>query len=198
MTNMTVTSYDALGPPPGAAANTSPRVNTTRADDDRINRDVGVRRLYELRHADMVRFAAFLTGDVHVAEDIAHEAFVRIFETWDRIGDPERIDAYLKATIVNLVRGSHRRRRVVERQPAPHLTLVKSAEDDAIAGASRDRVLTAVSSLPLRQRACVVMRYWMRMTEGEIAETLELSIGSVRTHVTRGTETLKRTLGDQR
>ena len=198
MTKLAWTSYDGLAPPASTSTGTWPRITTSQADDDRLNRDVGVRQLYELRHADMVRFAAFLTGDVHVAEDIAHEAFVRIFETWDRIDDPERTDAYLRATIVNLVRGSHRRRRVVDRQPTPHLTLVGSAEDDAIAGVSRDRVLSAVSSLPLRQRACVVMRYWMRMTESEIATTLELSVGSVRTHVKRGTETLKRTLGDQR
>ncbi len=195
---MAWTSYDGLAPPANASAAAWPRITTSQADDDRLNRDVGVRQLYELRHADMVRFAAFLTGNVHVAEDIAHEAFVRIFETWDRIDDQERTDAYLRATIVNLVRGGNRRRRVVERQPAPHLTLVGSAEDHALAGVSRDRVLAAVSSLPLRQRACVVMRYWMRMTETEIAATLELSVGSVRTHVKRGTETLKRTLGDQR
>ena len=129
MTKLAWTSYDGLAPPASTSTGTWPRITTSQADDDRLNRDVGVRQLYELRHADMVRFAVFLTGDVHVAEDIAHEAFVRIFETWDRIDDPERTDAYLRATIVNLVRGGHRRRRVVSRQPGPHFALVGSAED---------------------------------------------------------------------
>jgi DNA-directed RNA polymerase specialized sigma24 family protein len=76
------------------------------------------------------------------------------------------------------------------------LRVVPSAEDDAFGHFDRDSVLAAVAALPLRQRACVVMRHWMRMTE--IAESLELSVGSVRTHVKRGTESLKASLGDQR
>jgi RNA polymerase sigma-70 factor (sigma-E family) len=163
-----------------------------------IARDDGMWHLYERRYADMVRFAAFLTGDVDAAQDIAQEAFVRLLDAWDRIADPERADAYLKATIVNLVRGEHRRRETAARRGQPHLSLVASAEDDAIGRVGRQHVLDAVSALPIRQRACVVMRHWMRMSESEIASTLDLSVGSVRTHVKRGTATLQRTLGGQR
>jgi RNA polymerase sigma-70 factor (sigma-E family) len=161
-------------------------------------RDHAVRALYERTHADMVRFAAFLTGDVDAAEDVAQEAFVRVFDAWDRIEDHGRVDAYLRATVVNVVRSNHRRHTVAGRHAAPHLTLVASAEDTAMGHVGRERVLAAIAALPLRQRACVVMRHWMRMTESEIATTLDLSVGSVRTHVKRGTETLKRTLGDIR
>ena len=162
------------------------------------DRDEGLRQLYERCHADMVRFAAFLTGDVTAAEDIAQDAFARVFDAWDRIDDHERIDAYLKATVVNLVHGGRRKREVAERSATTHLRVVPSAEDDALGHFDRDGVLAAVAALPLRQRACVVMRHWMRMTETEIAESLELSVGSVRTHVKRGTESLKSSLGDQR
>lgn len=163
-----------------------------------IARDDAMWHLYERRYADMVRFAAFLTGDVDAAQDIAQEAFVRLLDAWDRIVEPERADAYLKATIVNLVRGEHRRREASARRGQPHLSLVASAEDDAIGRVGRQHVLDAVSALPIRQRACVVMRHWMRMSESEIASTLDLSVGSVRTHVKRGTATLQRTLGGQR
>lgn len=173
-----------------------------RARDERApaapTRDDAVRALYERTHADMVRFAAFLTGDVHAAEDVAHEAFVRVFDAWDRIDDHAKIDAYLKSTVVNVVRSNHRRDVVADRRGAPHLTLVASAEETALGHVGRERVLSAIAALPLRQRACVVMRHWMRMTESEIATTLDLSVGSVRTHIKRGTETLKRTLGDFR
>lgn len=162
------------------------------------DRDVGLRQLYERRHADMVRFAAFLTGDVVAAEDIAQDAFAKVFDGWDRINDLDRVDAYLKSTVVNLVRGGHRKQQVAERRATTHLTVVPSAEDDAVSQIGRERVLAAVSNLPLRQRACVVMRHWMRMTESEIAEVLELSVGSVRTHIKRGTESLKTSLGDER
>ena len=160
-------------------------------------REAALWELYERRYADMVRFAAFLTGDVDAAQDIAQEAFVRLLDAWDRIVDPERADAYLKATIVNLVRGEHRRRETAARRGQSHLSLVASAEDDAIGRVGRQHMLDAVSALPIRQRACVVMRHWMRMSESEIASTLDLSVGSVRTHVKRGTATLQRTLGGQ-
>ena len=156
------------------------------------------RRFYERRYGDMVRFAAFLTGDTDVADDVAQEAFVKVFDAWDRIADPERADAYLKTTVVNVVRGRHRRRQTAERQPEPHLTVVSSAEDDAMGRLSHQDVLDAVAALPLRQRACVVMRHWMRMTESEIAAHLDLSVGSVRTHVKRGTRTLQEELGEGR
>ena len=162
------------------------------------DRDDGLRELYERRHADMVRFAAFLTGDVTAAEDIAQDAFAKVFDAWDRIGDLGRVDAYLKATVVNLVRGGHRKQQVAERRATSHLTVVPSAEDAAVRQIGRERVLAAVSCLPIRQRACVVMRHWMRMSESEIAETLALSVGSVRTHIKRGTESLKNSLGDER
>lgn len=156
-----------------------------------------MRDLYRRRHADMVRFAAFLTGDVLVAEDIAQDAFARVFDAWDRIDDPTRVDAYLKSTVVNLVRDGHRRQQAAGTRPTTRLTVVPSAEDDAIDELRRRRTLDAVAALPLRQRACVVMRHWMRMTESEIADALELSVGSVRTHIKRGIDHLRISLGEQ-
>lgn len=161
------------------------------------NRELAVRALYEERHAELVRFATFLLGDVHAAEDMTQEAFMRVYDAWDRLDHTDQAVAYMRATIVNLSRGRHRRRLVAERKQAPHLVAVPSAsaEDDAIGRVGRSAVLDAVSSLPSRQRACVVMRHWLRMTEGEIAATLDVSVGSVRTHTKRGVETLQRKLG---
>ncbi len=157
-----------------------------------------MRSLYERTHADMVRFAAFLCGDPDAAEDIAQEAFVQVFRSWDNITDHERIDAYLRTTVVNAVRGRHRRHTAADRNGVAHLTVVPSAEDDALGRVGRDLVLAAVSDLPLKQRACVVMRYWMRMTESEIATDLNVSVGSVRTHIKRGTKALEQRLGTLR
>jgi len=88
----------------------------------------GMRELYDRCHADMVRFAAFLTGRVDAAEDIAQDAFVKVFAAWDRIDDPTRADAYVKTTVVNLVRGGHRREQVAERNADRPLSVVPSAE----------------------------------------------------------------------
>ena len=162
------------------------------------DREAAVRALYEARYTELVRFATFLTGDVHAAEDLCQEAFVRIYDAWDRLVDPDGAVAYLRATVVNLTRGGHRRRLVAERKPPAQPGAAPSAEDDAMGLTNRAAVLKAVAALPSRQRACVVMRHWLRMTEGEIAHTLDLSIGSVRTHNKRGVEALQRTLGGLR
>ncbi len=184
----------ALSDPPGGRAGAVLRVLPGVPS----NREAAVRALYETRHAELVRFATFIVGDVHAAEDVAQEAFMRVYDAWDRLQNPDQAVAYLRATVVNLGRGRHRRRMVAERKQPPHLVPVPSAEDDAMGRVGRSAVLDAVSALPSRQRACVVMRHWLRMTEGEIAATLDVSIGSVRTHNKRGLETLQRKLGDLR
>ena len=176
------------GEPPTAVLRALPQIPN--------DRQAAVRALYQTRYAELVRFATFILGDVHAAEDASQEAFMRVYDAWDRLEDPERAVAYLRATIVNFSRGRHRHRLVAERNQPPRLMPVPSAEDDAMSRVGRSRVLDAVSSLPNRQRACVVMRHWLRMTEGEIADTLDVSIGSVRTHNKRGLQTLQRKLGD--
>lgn len=181
----------ALSEPPGGRAGATLRVLPAVPSD----RETAVRALYEERYAELVRFATFIVGDAHAGEDVAQEAFVRVYDAWDRLTDPDHAVAYLRATVVNLSRGRHRRQVVAERNQPPRLVAVPSAEDDAMGRVGRSAVLAAVSALPSRQRACVVMRHWLRMTEGEIASTLDVSIGSVRTHNKRGIEALQRKLG---
>lgn len=181
----------ALSEPSGGRAGAALRVLPSVPSD----REAAVRVLYEERHAELVRFATFITGDSDAAEDVSQEAFMRVYDAWDRLEDHDRALAYLRATVVNISRGRHRRRMVAERNQPPRLVAVPSAEDDAMGRVGRSAVLEAVSALPSRQRACVVMRHWLRMTESEIAATLDVSIGSVRTHNKRGIETLQRKLG---
>ena len=185
---------DATLPPPAPA--TAPAQSPATVEE--TGRDLAMRSLYERAHGEMVRFAAFLCGDADAAEDVAQEAFVQVFRAWDNIHDPARIDAYLRRTVVNTVRGRHRRQVTADQHTLPHLTAVASAEDDALGRVGRGMVLAAVADLPLKQRACVVMRYWMRMTESEIAADLDVSVGSVRTHIKRGTTSLERRLGGLR
>ena len=184
----------ALSDPPGDRASAVLRAVPAIPS----GREAAVRALYQAQHVQLVRFATFIVGDAHAAEDLTQEAFMRVYDAWDRLEDHDRAVAYLRATIVNLSRGRHRQRLVAERKQPPHLVAVQSAEDDAIGRVGHGALLDAVSALPSRQRACVVMRHWLRMTEGEIATTLDVSIGSVRTHNKRGLETLQRTLGDLR
>ena len=72
-------------------------------------------------------FLRHLTGDIHLAEDVVQEAFVRLVGAWSRLEDHDKAEAYLRSTIVNLVRGDHRRREVAERRTPTESASVASA-----------------------------------------------------------------------
>ena len=158
--------------------------------------------LYTAEFRNVSRLAYLLCGSTQQADDLAHDAFIRLYEHWDRVDDPQKRLAYLRSIVVNLAHSSHRRDETVKRhRGAPALVeggATHSAEDEAMWRSSRPDVMAALAALPDRQRTAVVLRHWLRMTEGEIAATMGCSIGSVRTHITRGHHALATRLGDIR
>ena len=158
--------------------------------------------LYEDEFHGMARLAYLLCGNTQQADDIAHDAFVRLYEHWDRVNDPTKRRAYLRTILVNLAHSAHRRDFTVRRHAgAPLLAeggATTSAEDEAIWRSARPDVLAALGTLTERQRTAVVLRHWHGMTEGEIAEAMSCSVGSVRTHTTRGHHNLALRLGGTR
>lgn len=188
---MSYSAADATGSPAGRrfAPPTGPAV--LEATDARR----GLTDLYEREYATTARIAYLVCGDRTHAEDLAHDAFARLYASWDRVADPTRRVAYLRTTVVNLARSSFRRRAVAERfRGTPGTTdgagVVGSVEDAALGLSVRPDVMAALSTLSPKQRAAVVLKHWLRMTEGEIAEALGCSVGSVRTHLARGHEAL--------
>ncbi|MEO0492427.1 MAG: SigE family RNA polymerase sigma factor [Actinomycetota bacterium] len=153
-----------------------------------------VHACYEVHHADLVRFAGFVAPEPGMAEDLAHEAFVKLYGARRRLDDPAKVGAYLRTTVVNLAKGRARHLGVVRRnrpEPPPYAA---SAESWAVRGDTSDRVVAALRRLSDRQRACLVLRHYEDRSESEIADILGISIGSVRTHVHRGMEALARHL----
>jgi RNA polymerase sigma-70 factor (sigma-E family) len=162
----------------------------------------GVVTLYNEQFRNVARLAYLLCGNTQQADDLAHDAFVRLYEHWDRVDDPAKRLAYLRSIVVNLAHSAHRRAATARRHAgAPMLAeggATTSAEDEAMARSSRPDVIAALGTLPDRQRTAVVLRHWLHMTEGEIAEAMECSVGSVRTHIARGHHTLAQRLGGTR
>jgi RNA polymerase sigma-70 factor (sigma-E family) len=159
--------------------------------------------LYRHEYDRTARLAYLLCGDAHTADDLAHDAFVALYEHWHQVDAADRRIAYLRATVVNLSNSRHRRRATARRHAAPVMATVgatneASAEETALPRLDRGDVLAALATLPDRQRTAVVLRHWMRMTEGEIADTMDCSIGSVRTHLSRGHAALATRLGGLR
>jgi len=172
----TVTSASNLGPLSGAAT-----------------RPVALRELYDGHRAELVRLAALVVpGD---AEEIVQDAFVRAHLAWHRIEDPDKALAYLRSAVLNGARSRRRHLRVVARSEPVHTAPPDGPETTALAHEEHARVVAALRALPRRQRECLALRYYLDLAEAEIANTLGISTGSVKTHVHRGLAALASRLG---
>jgi RNA polymerase sigma-70 factor (sigma-E family) len=160
------------------------------------HREGSLEDLY-VRHApEAIRLAYLLTSDPHAAQDIAQEAFIRVAGRFRHLRSPGAFDAYLRRTVTNLCMSHHRRRRVerayVDREHArPALT---TEQPDV---ASRDEMIRALRSLPMRQRAAVVLRFYADLPEHDVAEALGCSVTAARSLVFRAMESLRTTIGSE-
>jgi RNA polymerase sigma-70 factor (sigma-E family) len=159
---------------------------------------VDVPALYETQWRPLVRLALLLVDDVSSAEDVVQDAFISLHKKVDSLRDPAAALAYLRASVVNLSRSVLRRRQVARK----HL---KVAEPESTAAADhyvllRDEhraTLAAVHALPQRQQEVLILRYWSGLSEREIAQTLGISAGSVKSAASRGIASLQQVLGGQ-
>lgn len=130
--------------------------------------------------ARMVRLAALLGADD--PENVAQEAFVRLYQAWDRARDPV---SYLQRTVVNLVRGRHRHLYVVRRKQPPPERPAPSAEEAAVIRDEHRELIRAVDRLPVRRREALVLRYWMDLTDAEAGDVMGVAPTTVKSHVSR-------------
>ena len=150
-----------------------------------------VRDLYERHYVRLVRLAVLLVGDVGRAEEIVQDAFVDLFARWRTIREPAAAASYLRTSVANGTRSQLRHRAVVNRQPASRPSEVHSAETEALVQIEHERVLAMVSELPGRQREVLLLRYYGQLSEAEIADTMGISRGAVKSHNSRGLRSLR-------
>ena len=132
-----------------------------------------------------------MLGDLGAAEEVVQDSFISLQRAWPTMRDQSRALGYLRATSLNLVRARLRHRLVVLRHPLARPIDTASAEDAVMLSEDRREVLAALRRLPVRQRECLVMRYYAEMTEQDIASMLKISQNSVRTHLRRGMAALE-------
>lgn len=140
--------------------------------------------LYRAEHEPMVRLAFLLCGDRETALEVVHDAFVVTCERWSRLDRP---GAYLRTTVVNRCRDLGRRRRFRSDAPVP---------DRADSAGGDDYLADAIAALPPKRRAAVVLRYYLDLSEAEIAATLGVRPGTVKSLLSRGLDQLRRSLAD--
>jgi RNA polymerase sigma-70 factor (sigma-E family) len=143
-------------------------------------------QLYAAHYKALVRLAAMLVRDTPTAEEVVQDAFVAMHGGWHRLEDTEKALAYLRQAVVNKSRSVLRHRMVVETNLQSAPPDMPSAEHGAFALLERSAVVAALRNLPERQREAIVLRYYLDLSEADIAATMGISRGAVKSHTARG------------
>ena len=168
------------------------RALATGPIDAVLDADVLVADMFAREGRSLVRLASIFCDDKGAAEDLVQEAFIRLHRSAHRISDPDRAPAFLRSIVINLARDHNRRGLMSLRHRSSMVqpSSTEHVEHDALDAADR-HVLDALRRLPDRQRSCLVLRYYLELSESETAETLGISKSSVKTHCRRGLATLE-------
>lgn len=141
--------------------------------------------VYRDQRDSLVRLAYLITGSQAVAEDLVQDTFIRVMAKVDPSGQP---GPYLRRSVVNACYSWHRRNR----------REVKTADLEETPVASRDsqqiEMWDALAKLPTRQRTVLVLRYYLDLTEADVAATLGCRVGTVKSTSHRALKELRRTL----
>lgn len=159
--------------------------------------DEALEQLYAAHWRQLVRLAVLLVRDQGAAEEIVQDSFVAVHDRWGRLRDPDRALAYLRQSVVNRSRSHLRHLSVVRRHAVREGVppVAPGADEPAYDQARRATVLDALRRLPTRQREVLALRYYLDLSEAEIADSLGISRGAVKSHASRGAAALRADLG---
>ncbi|MGH3295896.1 MAG: SigE family RNA polymerase sigma factor [Trebonia sp.] len=150
--------------------------------------------MYSMHHRALVRLAALLVRDIPTAENVVRDAFVATLAGWDRLTNAENALAYLRQAVVNRSRSVLRHRMAADKTLPETPPDMPGAEHGALAQLERSAVIAALRGLPERQREAIVLRYYADLSEAEIAATMRISRGAVKSHTARGMAALRAAL----
>ncbi|MGW1722362.1 SigE family RNA polymerase sigma factor [Streptomyces sp. NPDC002306] len=176
-----------------------PAARPTRIPDQRDAEDAAaagttvdhLTETYRAHYRSLLGLAALLLDDTASCEDVVQEAFIRVHSARKRVRDPEKTLAYLRQTVVNLSRSALRRRILGLKLLSKPMPDMASAEEGAYDQLERDSLIKAMKGLQRRQREVLVLRYFADMTEAQVAESLGISLGSVKAYGSRGIAALR-------
>ncbi len=162
-----------------------------------IDRDALVVQLFEQEGAALVRLARLFTDDRNAAEDLVQEAFIRLHKSAHRIKSQAKAASYLRSIVINLARDHNRRGLMSLRhqEALPAGTALAAPEDRLLLDEEQTLLLDQVRALSPRQRDCILLRFYLELSEREIADVLSISPNSVKTHCRRGLASLREEVG---
>ncbi|GGU21986.1 sigma-70 family RNA polymerase sigma factor [Streptomyces violascens] len=178
---------EATGVPPGAG----PGITLDLRDADR---EVAIAHLFDQYYAQLLRLAVLLGADQE-AEDVVSEAFYQLHCRWAKLKTPGAAIGYLRSIVCNLTRMRIRRIRVARRHSYQELDeQVRSAEQQVLLNDDQRALIEALRGLTARQRQTIVLKYWLDLKETEVADTMKISVGAVKSHTARGMAKLTETM----
>ena len=166
---------------------TGPDVHAGGTSSRLERRDAEFADYMAARQPSLLRTAYLLSGDRHTAEDLVQTALAKLYLSWDKVQQRESLDGYVRRILVN----EHNSlwRRAWKRQET---TVSQMPERAVEAPAGRDADLwDFVQTLPRKQRAVVVLRYYEEMSEAETAAVLGVSVGTVKSQASRALASLR-------
>jgi RNA polymerase sigma-70 factor (sigma-E family) len=179
----------------GAVRNRRPTPPEPAADLDAGT----VATLFREHHGELVRLAVLMVGDLPTAEDVVQDVYARLHSRWSQIAARDTVLPYVRAAVLNGCRSVLRRRGLARRVGAAHRDEEQTsagAESEVILSEDRRQVLAALARLPRRRREVLVLRYYLGLSEAEIAAVLDISPGTVKSSAARGLAALARDLGE--
>ncbi len=159
--------------------------------------DRAVTELYSLHYRRLVRLAAVLVRDAATAEDVVQDSFVAMHDGWQRLRDADSALAYLRQAVLNRSRSVLRHRAVVEKYPEKPSPDMPSAEHGALVLLERSAMIATLRKQPGRQREAIVLRYYADLSEAEVAASMGISCGAVKSHTARAMAALRADLEQQ-
>jgi RNA polymerase sigma-70 factor (sigma-E family) len=166
-----------------------------RPVNERRDTAAAVTSLYQSNALGMVRLAYVLTGDFGLAEDIVQDAFHGLYRRWEHLSDHEKALPYVRSAVLNSCRNVlHRRRPEVTSDLPSDLHDLASTEAAVLGEEQRRAVMTALRKLPIRQREVLVLRFYLDMSESQIARQMGIGQSTVRSAQYRALTALGRML----
>jgi RNA polymerase sigma-70 factor (sigma-E family) len=175
------------------------RSRTQRGAQPPPGADTSVTALYQAHGLGLIRFAYLMLGERQAAEDVVQEAFAGLYRRWEKLSDPGKALPYVRSSVLNGCRSQLRRHR---RAPAGLAAAgladaalpVVSAESAVLSAEQRRSVLRALRQLPPRQREVLVLRFYLDLSEPEIAAAMGIGPSTVRSTAHRALGALGRML----
>ena len=141
------------------------------------------------------RLAFLLVGDRHAAEDLLADVFLDVWRSWERVSATDHPLAYVRRVMINKA-GAGVRRTIRERLGLERLRAVAEEVTFDPDGATTVDVQSLLMELPAGQRACVVLRYALDLSEAEVADALGVTVGTVKSQTSKGARTFRQRMDE--